>query len=69
MVPVAQYQASRQNGARRQATVVGDDGDVVALVHADRQRLPAACCGRHFSDHGIVHRISSPSRLWAALIV
>ena len=35
---LAQHQARRQHRARRQPAVVGDDRDVVALVHADRQR-------------------------------
>jgi hypothetical protein len=38
---VAQHQATGQLGAGRQAAVVADDGDVVALVHPDQHRLHA----------------------------
>ena len=35
---IEQLQATGQNRARRQASVIGDDGHIVAFVHPDGQR-------------------------------
>ena len=72
---VAQHQARRQHAAGGQATVVGHDGDVVALVHADGQRgvghrkSPRAGCRTRNappSRRGPARSGSGPGRLaWA----